>query len=148
MASVFTPAFPSPFQIHPNALIHTISPVMSSSRPKTNEALDGGMGHQRPGIGEGWGEEGISSFCSCSWKEVALQASESQMLEPLQSGSRVWAASRSRSSSISQSSQGKLASIFTGLCQGFHCIFVSQETYINVWKYSGCHKWDVGAPDI
>ena len=58
MASVFTPAFPPPFKIHPNALIHTIFPLMSPSRPKTNEALDRGLGRQRPGIGEGWGEEG------------------------------------------------------------------------------------------
>ena len=54
---------------------------MSPSRPKTDEALDGGMGHPKPGIGEGWGDEGISSFCSCSWKEVVLRASESQLLD-------------------------------------------------------------------
>ncbi|KAB0403841.1 hypothetical protein E2I00_010590 [Balaenoptera physalus] len=41
--------------MHPNALIHITFPVVSPSQPKTAEALDEGMGHLGPGMGEAGG---------------------------------------------------------------------------------------------
>ena len=60
--------------MHPNALIHITFPVVSPSQPKTAEALDEGMGHLGPGMGEAGGEEGTPSFCSCSWQAQRLRA--------------------------------------------------------------------------
>lgn len=55
---------------------------MSPSRPKTNEALDRGLGHQRPGIGEGWGEEAPTPLSALSsGRKLILMASESQLLD-------------------------------------------------------------------